>query len=111
MGRDLTSMIEEINNASSSLSKTTKTDGPVSIVGLINWGLYMLMVASFKLFQVVKVLNGHLSQLQWIDQNASALQAKVAAAQKAGYNIGSNGFGGSGDDAADDFYRSYMGRR
>jgi len=33
------------------------------------------------------------------------------AAQKAGYSIGSNGLAGSGDDAADDFYRSYMGRR
>jgi nuclear pore complex protein Nup62 len=65
----------------------------------------------FKLSQIVKVLNGHLSQLQWIDQNASTLQAKIAASQKAGYSIGSNGFTGSGDDAADDFYRSYMGKR
>jgi nuclear pore complex protein Nup62 len=30
MGKDLTSMIEEINNASSSLNKSTKSDDPVS---------------------------------------------------------------------------------
>lgn len=30
MGKDLGSMIEEINNASSTLSKTNKTDEPVS---------------------------------------------------------------------------------
>jgi nuclear pore complex protein Nup62 len=47
-----------------------------------------------------------------IDQGAAALQLKVAAAQKAGQGLGSsNGFKGLGSDAADDFYRSYMGRR
>ena len=32
MGRDLTTMIEEINEASAGLSKTTKDDEPVSLV-------------------------------------------------------------------------------
>lgn len=32
MGKDLGSMIEEINNASSTLSKTNKTDEPVSFL-------------------------------------------------------------------------------
>jgi nuclear pore complex protein Nup62 len=39
-----------------------------------------------QLSQIVRVLNGHLTQLQWIDANASALQAKVAAAQKSSSN-------------------------
>ena len=58
------------------------------------------------------MLNGHLSQLQQIDQGTAALKAQVAAAQRTSRSFGhasaSNGFG---NDAADDFYRSYMGRR
>jgi len=91
MGKDLTKMIEEINDASATLSKNNKRDDPLS--------------------QIVRVLNGHLSQLQWIDQNATALQAKVAEAQKAGQSLSASGHGGLENDAADDFYRSYMGRR
>jgi nuclear pore complex protein Nup62 len=34
MGRDLSSMIEEVNNASSTLSKTNKADEPVRKPGL-----------------------------------------------------------------------------
>lgn len=65
-----------------------------------------------QLSQVVRVLNNHLAQLQQIDQGAAALQAKVAAAQKAGQSLGpSNGLVGPSSDAADGFYRSYMGRR
>jgi len=56
-------------------------------------------------------LNSHLTQLQWIDQNAEMLQAKVTEAQKMGQSIGSNGYGGPESDAADSFYRSYMSRR
>ncbi|KUL88440.1 hypothetical protein ZTR_05467 [Talaromyces verruculosus] len=99
MGKDLGSMIEEINNASSTLSKTNKTDEPIS--------------------QIVRILNSHLSQLQMIDQGTAELQAKVSAARKAGQSLGSRlgGYGqnggsiGVGGSAADDFYRSYMGRR
>ena len=58
----------------------------------------------------MRVLNGHLSQLQWIDTNAAALQAKVTAAQKASSNMGSQ-YAGPESEAAESFYRSYMGRR
>ncbi|MCJ1343505.1 FG-nucleoporin nsp1 [Peltigera leucophlebia] len=92
MGKDLSTMIIEINHASSDLSKNSKADDPLS--------------------QVVRVLNNHLTQLQQIDQGAAALQAKVTAAQKAGNSTGpSNGFSGPTSEAVDGFYRSYMGRR
>ncbi|KAK2757008.1 FG-nucleoporin nsp1 [Arachnomyces sp. PD_36] len=110
MGKDLTSMIEEVNGVSATLSKTSKSDEPIS--------------------QIVRILNSHLSQLQLIDQGTATLQAKVSAAQRAGSTLGSNfggsvhqqgmngsgygqsvGPGGGGGGAADDFYRSYMGRR
>ena len=58
----------------------------------------------------MRVLNGHLTQLQWIDANASALQAKVAAAQKSSSGLG-NHYAGTDNDTAESFYRSYMGRR
>ncbi|KAI1200579.1 Nsp1-like C-terminal region-domain-containing protein [Nemania serpens] len=90
MGRDLTKMIKEINDISGVVSKGSKPDDPLS--------------------QIVRVLNGHLTQLQWIDTNAAALQAKVTAAQKASSQIGSQ-YGGPEQDNVDSFYRSYMGRR
>lgn len=90
MGRDLSKMIKEINDISGTLSKGNKPDDPLS--------------------QIVRVLNGHLSQLQWIDTNAAALTAKVNAAQKTSAAVG-NQYGGPDHDAADSFYRSYMGRR
>ncbi|EDN08015.1 predicted protein [Histoplasma mississippiense (nom. inval.)] len=103
MAQDLTSMIEEVNSASSTLSKTTKADEPIS--------------------QIVRILNSHLSQLQLIDQGTANLHAKIAASHKLGsslsvhQNMGSysqyrNGTGNgiSGGDAAGDFYRAYMGR-
>lgn len=34
MGKDLTTMIEEINDASSTLSKTGKADDPVSLLSV-----------------------------------------------------------------------------
>lgn len=91
MGKNLTSMIEAINDASATLNKSSKSDDPLT--------------------HIVRVLNSHLTQLQWIDQNAAALQKKVEAAQKLGQSMSSNGFGSQETDAADDFYRSYMGRR
>lgn len=90
MARDLTKMIKEINDISGTISKGSKPDDPLS--------------------QIVRVLNGHLTQLQWIDTNAAALQAKVTAAQKASSQIGSQ-YGGPEQDNVDSFYRSYMGRR
>ncbi|PGH33849.1 nuclear pore complex protein Nup62 [[Emmonsia] crescens] len=104
MGQDLTSMIEEVNSASSTMSKTTKADEPIS--------------------QIVRILNSHLSQLQLIDQGTANLYAKIAASQKLGGSLSAhqhqgpysqyrngtgNGMGGGG--AADDFYKAYMGRR
>jgi len=56
-------------------------------------------------------LNSHLTQLQWIDENAVALQAKVAEAQKVGQGIGANGYGGLENDVAESFYRSVTGRK
>ncbi|CAI0655184.1 unnamed protein product, partial [Colletotrichum noveboracense] len=88
--RDLSKMVKEINDISGTLSKGTKPEDPLS--------------------QIVRVLNGHLSQLQWIDTNAASLQAKVSAAQKANNNLGSQ-YGAPETDAAESFYRSYMGRR
>lgn len=69
--------------------------------------------------QIVRILNSHLSQLQMIDRGTAELQSKVSAVQKAGQSLGSRlgGYGqngnsiGVGGNAADDFYRSYMGRR
>lgn len=88
MGKDLTKMIKEINDMSGSLSKGSKADDPLS--------------------QIIRVLNGHLTQLQWIDQNAAALQAKVVAAQKATSGMGSHA-GVNESDNAQSFYRSYRG--
>ncbi|KAL8766505.1 MAG: hypothetical protein Q9209_006721 [Squamulea sp. 1 TL-2023] len=92
MGKDLSSMVEEINDASSSLNKNSKADDPLS--------------------QVVRVLNGHLTQLQQIDQGANALKLKVAAAEKSSRSLGpTNGYNGPSSDAAESFYRSFMGKR
>ena len=60
--------------------------------------------------QIVKVLNGHLNQLQWIDTNTAAVQAKISAAEKANGSLGGQQ-GVSENDAAESFYRSYMGRK
>jgi len=84
-------MIEEVNSASAVLGKTNKAEDPLS--------------------QIVRVLNGHLSQLRYIDQNASSLQAKIQAAQSSSLSISANGIGVSADGAADDFYKSFMSRR
>lgn len=85
-------MIEEINAASTNLrqsNKSANTQDPLS--------------------QIVRVLNGHLAQLQMIDSGASTLQAKVSAAQKEVRSLGRSG--GLGSDEVDSFARSYLGRR
>lgn len=117
MGKDLTSMIEEVNGASATLSKTNRADEPVSGISPLHPMISNRALTISKISQIVRILNSHLSQLQVIDQGTSELQAKVAAAQKAGQSIssrlgyGHNGSGMGGGNAADDFYRSYMGRR
>jgi nuclear pore complex protein Nup62 len=108
MGKNITSMIEAINDASSNVSKNAKTDDPVS---LCDNNVERSAANDLQLSHIVRVLNSHLTQLQWIDQNAEVLQAKVTAAQKLGQSIPSNGHGGPLDDAAESFYRSYTGRR
>jgi nuclear pore complex protein Nup62 len=108
MGKNITSMIEAINDASSNVSKNAKTDDPVSH---LKNGLGSFFTDGLQLSHIVRVLNSHLTQLQWIDQNTEVLQAKVTAAQKLGQSIASNGNGGPLDDAAESFYRSYTGRR
>lgn len=107
MGKDLGKMIKEINDISATLSKGNKPDDPVSFSG--NYITTHTNDAN-QLSQIVRVLNGHLTQLQWIDTNAAALQAKVTAAQKASSSMGTQ-YGGPETDAAESFYRSYMGRR
>lgn len=109
MGKNITSMIEAVNDASSNLSKNSKADDPVSAYG--NTTTNSLANMSSKLSHIVRVLNSHLMQLQWIDQNAEQLQAKVAAAQKAALGQGSNGYGGGESDGVEAFYKSFGGRR
>lgn len=106
--RDLSKMVKEINDISGTLSKGAKPEDPVSTLLTILEDLHANQL--MQLSQIVRVLNGHLTQLQWIDANASALQAKVNSAHKANANLGSH-YTGSDNDAAESFYRSYMGRR
>lgn len=127
MGKDLTSMITEINDASSNLGRN-KQDDPVSkadpqslippSTSLSVLKYIYVLTNTTQLSQVVRVLNGHLTQLQQIDQGASALSLKVQEAQKSARRTlpGANGTAGRGlgapsSEAADGFWRSYMGRR
>lgn len=93
MSHDLTSMIEEINLASTNLSKSNKS-----------------ATDSDPLSQIVRVLNSHLSQLQQIDTGAAALQQKVTLAQKEARSLG-RGSGLGEDGGVDGFMRSLNGRR
>lgn len=104
--RDLSKMVKEINDISGTLSNSSKPEDPVSRFGSSD----TQHANETQLSQIVRVLNGHLTQLQWIEVNASSLQAKVNAAQKSSNNLGSH-YGGGENDAAEGFYRSYMGRR
>ncbi|KAK5105435.1 FG-nucleoporin nsp1 [Lithohypha guttulata] len=90
MGRDLESMIEEVNAANANLGKGNNADEPIT--------------------QIVKILNSHLSQLQAIDQGTSALQTKVAAAQNAakGMSYMNGSLGGDKQAAADNFWQTYL---
>lgn len=92
MSHDLTSMIEEINAASTNLRQSNKSTHQQDPLG-----------------QIVRVLNGHLAQLQQIDVGAASLQSKVTAAQKEVRSFGRNGVLGAED--MDAFARSYLGGR
>lgn len=110
MGRDLQSMIEEVNAANAGLGKSSKVDEPVctSLSLIVD-----VFLTHTQITQIVKILNAHLTQLQAIDQGTASLQAKVSAAQKAasGMNYLNASMNGDNRGAVDDFYRSYMGRR
>jgi len=93
MSHDLTTMIEEINSASTNLRQSNKSAN----------------AQQDPLSQIVRVLNGHLAQLQLIDSGASQLQQKVTTAQREVRGLGRNG--GLGGDEVDAFARSYLGRR
>jgi nuclear pore complex protein Nup62 len=111
MGKDLTKMIKEINDMSGTINKGSKPDDPVRLV----ISQYLLdgipdPLTKFQLSQIVRVLNGHLASLQWIDTNAAALQAKISAVQKSA-NHSTSHFGASENSPAESFYRSYTNRR
>lgn len=107
MGKDLTKMIKEINDISGSLSKGGKPDDPVSTLALMTC---LQFSNKRQLTQIVRVLNGHLSQLQWIDTNAAALQAKVVEAQKRSSNIGNHN-GAAESEVVESFGRSMHRKR
>ncbi|KAL9094037.1 MAG: hypothetical protein Q9165_003707 [Trypethelium subeluteriae] len=115
MGRELGTMIEDINGVSGQLSRTSRADDPVSTAAVFRiapcLGEEIANLRGKQLSQIVRVLNSHLFSLQQIDQSATQLQTKVAAAQKDTQRMGTNGYHGIGSDPADDFYRSWMGSR
>lgn len=93
MGHSLTSMIEEINVASGKLgsnnSAAQRQDDPLA--------------------QIVRVLNGHLQQLQAIDSGAAELGKKVEVAQKEARSL-ERGQGIRDQGWVEGFGRSYLGR-
>lgn len=100
MSHSLTEMIEEINGASSRLS----TGGTVGGGGSAP--------TEDPLSEIVRVLNGHLAQLQMVDQEASALAAKVQEAQREASELRRGGvLNGEAERWVNDFGRSYLGRR
>lgn len=107
--RDLSKMVKEINDISGTLSKGAKAEDPVGCISIFTIHVTHANFLS-QLSQIVRVLNSHLTQLQWIDANASSLQSKVAAAQKSSNSLGSH-YAGGDNDVADSFYRSYRGGR
>jgi len=70
-----------------------------------------LLLITWQLTKVVRVLNTQLAQLQLIDSGASQLQDKINKAHKDSQGIGRNGWNGLGSDPTEDFYRSFRGGR
>jgi len=100
MSHSLTEMIEEINAASSRLSSGGNSGGGVAAL------------ADDPLSEIVRVLNGHLAQLQMVDQGASALAAKVQEAQHDASELRRGSvLNGEAERWVNDFGRSYLGRR
>lgn len=107
MGKDLTSMIEEVNSASASLNRDSGLNDPVSSNHL-HYSQRTNVVQ--QLTQIVRVLNGHLSQLQEIDHGATQLQGKISSAQREGQRLWSGGIAVHNNRAADDLLRSVQAR-
>lgn len=85
MGKDLAGLIDEINKASTTINKTTNQEDPLS--------------------QIVRVLNNHLSSLQWIDAHTNSIQEKIQEAQKKAKENAGNRF------QEDDFLASHASFR
>lgn len=93
-------MIEEINIASNSLTKSSAKTSASS-------------EQQDPLAQIVRVLNSHLAQLQSIDVGAAELGKRLEAAKLEARSLG-GGFGGHGglaESGVDGFMRSWGGRR
>jgi nuclear pore complex protein Nup62 len=109
MSQNLSSMIDEINDASSKLASTTGRDANGAAASTS--GPSPSSALGDPLAQIVRVLNGHLQQLQTIDSGAAALAQKVERAQKDVRTVGDAGRGVGGDRQwLDGFGRSYLGR-
>lgn len=86
MGQELSGMIKDINKASTTINKTTNADDPLS--------------------QIVKILNDHLSSLQWIDSHTTAMAEKIQEAQKKTRDAAGGNMTGDEDFFLNASYRS-----
>lgn len=109
MNRDLTGMIEEINAASASISKS-KTDDPVSL-SILSVASNAYANSHIQLSHIVRILNTHLVELQKIDSGTAELRKRVAEAQRDSQRLNSRGLGSTGYDVADDFGRTFRNSR
>jgi len=89
MEGDLGEMIKAINKAGATINKTSNADDPLS--------------------QIVKILNDHLSSLQWIDTHTTQVAEKIQEAQRKGNERSSTGaLGGEDDFFPSESYRGGM---
>lgn len=88
MEGDLGEMIKAINKAGATINKTTNADDPLS--------------------QIVKILNDHLSSLQWIDTHTIQVAEKIQEAQKRGSERSSGVLGGDDEFFSNISYRSTL---
>lgn len=100
MSHNLTSIIEEVNLASTNLHKSTR---PASA------STSSTAQQDDPLAQIVRVLNSHLVQLQGIDAGARELGEKVEAARGEA-RIAGVGMGVGGGGWVEGFGRAYLGR-
>ena len=97
MGHSLSSMIEEINVASGKLGSNANAAATAA------------QRQDDPLAQIVRVLNGHLQQLQTIDSGAAELGRKVELAQREARSL-ERGQGIRDQGWVEGFGRSYLGR-